>query len=246
MLRYLRELRDDVSAIGRILVPAPGGVQVPLIQLADIEFSRGPDMIKSEDTFLVGYVLFDGREGFAEVDVVEEAYAFLAEKIQTGELDLPAGVSYTFAGTYEHQVRAQKTLRVVLPIALGIIFIILYFQFRTIPRTLLVFSGIATGFSGGFLMLWLYNQGWFLDFALFGVNLQTFSIHPYNLSVAVGWFPRTIHRHRRRVLMMTYLTQRLDNETLRRSKTSVRPSRPPIAARPAMTSATTIWQLCPC
>lgn len=250
-VRYLRELRDDVSAIGRILVPAPGGVQVPLIQLADIEFSRGPDMIKSEDTFLVGYVLFDGREGFAEVDVVEEAYAFLAEKIQTGELDLPAGVSYTFAGTYEHQVRAQKTLRVVLPIALGIIFIILYFQFRTIPRTLLVFSGIATGFSGGFLMLWLYNQGWFLDFALFGVNLRDlFNIHPYNLSVAVwvGFLALFGIATDDGVLMMTYLTQRLDNETL----TSIKDIRKAVIeaahrrARPAlMTSATTILALLP-
>jgi len=59
-------------------------VQVPLIQLADIEFSRGLDMIKSEDTFLVGYVLFDGRKGFAEIDVVEEAYAFLAVLTSTG------------------------------------------------------------------------------------------------------------------------------------------------------------------
>ncbi len=81
--------RDAYLAMVSITLPLwtnsyNAGVQVPLIQLADIEFSRGPDMIKSEDTFLVGYVLFDGRKGFAEIDVVEEAYAFLAVLTSTG------------------------------------------------------------------------------------------------------------------------------------------------------------------
>ena len=251
-IRYLRQLRDDVAALGRILVPAPGGVQIPLIQLADIEFTRGPDMIKSEDTFLVGYVLFDARDGLAEVDVVEQAYAFLNEAIKTGDLDIPPGVSFTFAGTYENQVRAQKTLRVVLPLALGIIFIILYFQFRTIPRTLLVFSGIATAFSGGFLMLWLYNQSWFLDVALFGINFrELFNIHPYNLSVAVwvGFLALFGIATDDGVLMMTYLTQRFDGDETHATIKEVHQAIIEAAhrrARPAlMTSATTILALLP-
>ena len=152
-VRYARELRDDAESLERILVPTPMGQQIPLAQLADIRYVRGPQVIKSEDTFLLGYVLFDMKAGNAEVDVVEDAQAFLQEKIDSGELVLPAGVSYSFAGNYENQLRSQKTLTVVLPLALGIIFLILYFQFKSVIRTSLVFSGIMIAWSGGFIML---------------------------------------------------------------------------------------------
>lgn len=99
---------------------------------------------------------------------------------------LPPGVSYSFAGSYENQIRSQKTLMVVLPLALFIIFIILYFQFRSAVTTSLVFTGIAIAWAGGFIMLWLYAQPWFLDFSVFGTDMQElFQIHPINLSVAV-------------------------------------------------------------
>ncbi len=165
---------------------APDGTQIPLEQLAEIRYVRGPQAIKSEDTFLVGYVLLDKKPGFAEVDVVEDCQRFLKAKIEQGELVLPAGVSYTFAGNYENQLRAQKTLSIVLPLALLLIFLILYFQFNSVPTTTLVFSGILVAWAGGFLMIWLYGQPWFLDFPLFGVNLrQLFGVHPINLSVAI-------------------------------------------------------------
>ncbi|QDV26019.1 efflux RND transporter permease subunit [Aureliella helgolandensis] len=185
-VRYARELRDDAESLERILVPTPMGQQIPLGQLADIRYLRGPQVIKSEDTFLLGYVLFDMKAGNAEVDVVEDAQAFLQEKIASGELVLPAGVSYTFAGNYENQLRSQKTLMVVLPLALGIIFLILYFQFKSVITTSLVFSGIAIAWAGGFIMLWLYGTDWFLDFQVFGTNMRTlFQVHTINLSVAV-------------------------------------------------------------
>lgn len=185
-VRYARELRDDAESLERILVPTPMGQQIPLGQLADIRYLRGPQVIKSEDTFLLGYVLFDMQAGNAEVDVVEDAQAFLQEKIASGELVLPAGVSYTFAGNYENQLRSQKTLMVVLPLALGIIFLILYFQFKSVITTSLVFSGIAIAWAGGFIMLWLYGTDWFLDFEVFGTNMRTlFQVHTINLSVAV-------------------------------------------------------------
>ena len=185
-VRYARELRDDAESLGRILVPTPTGQQIPLGQLADIRYLRGPQVIKSEDTFLLGYVLFDMNAGGAEVDVVEDAQAFLLAKIDSGELVLPAGVSYSFAGNYENQLRSQKTLMVVLPLALGIIFLILYFQFKSVITTSLVFSGILIAWSGGFIMLWLYGTDWFLDFDVFGTNMRTlFQVHAINISVAV-------------------------------------------------------------
>jgi len=185
-IRYQRELRNSIESLGQILIPASSGVQIPLRELAEIKFRRGPMVIKAEDTFLVGYVIFDKKTGFAEVDVVKAAGNYLDEKILTGEFEIPSGVSYTFTGSYENQVRSEKKLVVVLPLALVIIFLILYFQFKTISSTLLVFSGIFVAWSGGFLMLWLYGQDWFLNFTLLGVDFRDlFQIRQYNLSVAV-------------------------------------------------------------
>lgn len=185
-VRYMRELRNEIESLKKILAPAKDGSQIPLEQVADIRYVRGPQVIKSEDTFLLGYVLFDMQSGKAEVDVVEECQRYLQEKIDSGEFVLPPGVSYTFAGNYENQVRSQKTLMVVLPVALFIIFLILYLQFRSAITTSLVFSGIAIAWAGGFIMLWLYGQPWFLDFSVFGVEVQSlFQIHPINLSVAI-------------------------------------------------------------
>lgn len=185
-VRYARELRDDAESLERILVPTPMGQQIPLAQLAEVNYVRGPQVIKSEDTFLLGYVLFDMKPGNAEVDVVEDAQAFLQSRIDSGELVLPAGVSYSFAGNYENQVRSQKKLMVVLPLALGIIFLLLYFQFKSVITTSLVFSGILIAWSGGFIMLWLYGTDWFLKFELFGTNMrELFQVHTINLSVAV-------------------------------------------------------------
>ncbi len=139
-VRYLRELRDSIEDLGKILVPAPDGSQIPITQLAEITYVRGPQLIKSEDTFLIGYVLFDKKPEYAEVNVVEMAQNYLNQKITSGEFQLPAGVNYTFAGTYENQIRSQKKLAVVLPLALFLILLILYFQFKSVPTTLLVFS----------------------------------------------------------------------------------------------------------
>ncbi|MFH1370474.1 MAG: efflux RND transporter permease subunit, partial [Planctomycetota bacterium] len=134
-VRYMRELRDQIETIGKILVPTMGEAQIPLIQLATIRYVPGPQMIKSEDTFLTSYVLLDKKPGYAEVDVVEQCQKFLKDKIASGELVIPAGVSYTFAGTYESQMRAQKTLMIVVPLALFAIFLILYLQFRSVTTT---------------------------------------------------------------------------------------------------------------
>jgi len=209
-IRYMRELRDSFETLGKILVPARDGSQIPLVQLTDINYVRGPQAIKSEDTFLIGYVLFDMKPGYAEVNVVADAKRFLEEKQAAGEFVMPEGVTYTFAGTYENQVRAQKTLMIVIPLALFIIFLILYFQFKSVPTTLLVFSGIIVAWAGGFLMIWFYSQNWFLDFTVFGVNMrEMFQVHPINLSVAiwVGFLALFGIASDDGVVMCTYLEQ---------------------------------------
>ncbi|MGD9928992.1 MAG: efflux RND transporter permease subunit [Mangrovibacterium sp.] len=185
-VRYAREWRDDPSAIETMQVPVPTGSYIPLGQLADITYRPGPEMIRGENSFLVGYVLLDKKQGFAEVTVVEDAQRYLKEKIDSGELVVPAGVRYIFSGSYENQIRAEKRLAVVVPLCLIVIFLILYFQFRSVSTTFFVFSGIALAFSGGFMMLWLYGQDWFLNFSVFGTHMrELFQMGTYNLSVAV-------------------------------------------------------------
>ncbi|MDP2058383.1 MAG: efflux RND transporter permease subunit, partial [Flavobacteriaceae bacterium] len=185
-VRYPRELRDNPESIKNILIPTPTGVQIPLGDLVNVAYVRGPQMIKSEETFLVGYVLFDKKEDRAEVDVVEEAQRFINQKIQSGELKVPAGISYKFSGSYENQIRATKRLTIVIPISLMLIFLLLYFQFKTVTASAIHFSGVFVAFAGGFLMIWLYGQGWFMNFDIAGINMRDlFQMHTINLSVAV-------------------------------------------------------------
>jgi Cu(I)/Ag(I) efflux system membrane protein CusA/SilA len=255
-VRYLRELRDDIESLGKILVPAVDGSQIPLIQLTNLKnldevYRAGPQAIKSEDTFLIGYVLFDKKEGFAEVDVVEECQQFLDEKIATGVLRIPPGISFTFAGTYENQIRAQKTLTLVIPLALFIIFMILYFQFKSITTSMLVFSGIIVAWAGGFLMIWLYGQGWFFNFDFLGINLrQMFQMHPINLSVAiwVGFLALFGIASDDGVVMCTYIEQSFKKrtpETLEEIREAVLKAGTRRVRPCLMTTATTILALIP-
>jgi Cu(I)/Ag(I) efflux system membrane protein CusA/SilA len=185
-LRYAREFRDNPDDLKKILIPTMDGSQIPLGDLVTFHYVRGPQLIKSENTFLVGYVIFDKQDGYAEVDVVEKAQDYLSEKIESGEFIVPAGVNYVFTGNYENQIRATKRLMIVIPISLIVIFLILYFQFRSVVSTSLIFTGIIVALSGGFIMLWLYGQPWFMDATLGGIHLQNlFQIKTINLSVAV-------------------------------------------------------------
>ena len=250
-VRYPRELRSHPEDLKNVLITASGGVQVPLSELAEITYERGPQNIKSEDTFLVGYVLFDKLVEYAEVDVVEAARELIREKINVGELVVPQGITYSFAGTYENQLRAEKTLSLVVPLSLLVIFLILYFQFRSVPTTIMVFSGIAVAFAGGFIMIWLYGQEWFLNFSFLGENMRDlFQMHPINLSVAVwvGFIALFGIATDDGVVMATYLTQTFGKnkpqsiDTIRASviEAGTRRIRPCL-----MTTATTLLALLP-
>jgi len=185
-MRYAREFRDNPEDLKKILIPTPSGNQIPLGDLVTVNYVRGPQMIKSENTFLVAYVIFDKMQGYAEVDVVENAQDYLNGLLDAGDFELSAGVSYVFTGNYENQIRATKRLMIVVPISLILIFLILYFQFRSVVSTSLIFTGIIVAISGGFIMLWLYGQTWFMNGNLAGMNMRDlFQVHNINLSVAV-------------------------------------------------------------
>jgi len=250
-VRYPRELRDNPTDLKNIYVPVAKGSSIPLGELVTIKYEQGAQVIKSEDTFLIGYVLFDKLDGYAEVGVVENAQALIQSKIDSGELIVPKGINYQFTGTYENQIRAEKTLAVVVPLALFIIFLILYFQFRSVATSLMVFTGIAVAFAGGFIMIWLYGQDWFLNINFFGENLRDlFQMHTINLSVAVwvGFIALFGIATDDGVVMATYLTQTFDrNKPI--SKQDIRTSVIEAGTkriRPClMTTATTILALLP-
>ena len=185
-LRYARELRDNPDALANILIPTSTGTQVHLSELAELQYVKGAQMITSENTFLVGYVIFDKEGSKAEVDVVNEAKKTLDEKVKSGQIVLPKGVTYQFAGNYEQEARATSRLLVVIPISLLVILLVLYFHFRSVTASFIHFSGVFVAFAGGFILIWLYGQDWFLNFNVAGENLRDlFQMHTINLSVAV-------------------------------------------------------------
>ncbi|HAF29966.1 MAG TPA: cation transporter, partial [Bacteroidales bacterium] len=250
-LRYAREYRDNPEDLKKILIPTPTGIQIPLGELVTIHYTRGPQLIKSENTFLVGYVIFDKKEGFAEVNVVENAQAYLKAKIDQGEFNVPAGVSYVFTGNYENQIRATKRLLIVVPISLLIIFLILYFQFRSVISTSLIFTGIIVALSGGFIMLWLYGQPWFMNGSLAGIELRTlFQVQTINLSVAVwvGFIALFGVATDDGVLISTYIMQlqeKLKPKTIKEVRALVLEAGSKRVRPAVMTTATTVIALLP-
>ena len=250
-VRYARELRDDPDVLSQVLIPAMDGTQIPLGQVADIQFTRGATMINSENTFLVGYITFDKAGTLAEVEVVNEVKRVLYEQVKSGKIVLPKGVSYAFTGTYEQQEHAAKRLQIVIPVALMIILLILYFQFRSVTASLIHFSGVFVAFAGGFILMWLYGQPWFMDFTVCDVNMRTlFGMGTINLSVAVwvGFIALFGIATDDGVLMGTYIHQTflarnpqtkhdIIEAVVEAGKKRVRPA--------AMTTATTLIALLP-
>ncbi|MCD8349342.1 MAG: efflux RND transporter permease subunit [Planctomycetaceae bacterium] len=213
-VRYPRELRDSPEALARVLVPTAHG-HVPLGELAEIRLTAGPEMIAAEDTFLVGYVVFGARAGYGEVEVVESAARHLDEARITGAWTPPEGITWSFSGSYENQVRSEKKLAVILPAALLSIFLLVYLQFRSVRTSLIVFSGIPLALAGGMLLLWLYGQPWFLDLNLLGIEWrELFQIRQYHLSVAVwvGFLALFGIATDDGVVMGTYLDQVFERE----------------------------------
>jgi Cu(I)/Ag(I) efflux system membrane protein CusA/SilA len=158
-LRYSRELRDNLGALRRVLVSTPTGAQVPLSQLAELQIRKGPPSIKSENARTNAWIYVD-LEGVDVGTWVERARATLER-----ELELPAGYSITWSGQYEYMERAAKRLQIVVPITIGIIFLLLYLNFRRLSDALIVMLTLPFGLVGGVWLLWALD---------------------YDLSVAVG------------------------------------------------------------
>jgi Cu(I)/Ag(I) efflux system membrane protein CusA/SilA len=154
LVRYPRELRDDPEQVANILVATPSGAQVALGQLAHVAITRGSTLIKSEDSYLNNIVYVDVHDR----DVggyVSEAKALLDRK-----LVLPAGYRLEWSGQFEAMQRAGKTLRIVVPVTLLLIFGLLYFNFRSVMESAIVMLSLPFALVGGVWLMWLlgYNM----------------------------------------------------------------------------------------
>jgi Cu/Ag efflux pump CusA len=172
-VRYAREFRDEPQALlGRILVPTPGGAQVPLSQVARVRFAQGPPMIRSEDGQLVGFVFVDvGDRPLA--DYVDEARRVVARDVR-----LPRGVRIEWAGQFTYFERARQRLKLVVPVTLLLIVALLYLNTRSLAETGIVLLAVPFSLIGAFWLLYLlgYNMSvavWVGLIALAGVDAET-------------------------------------------------------------------------
>ena len=249
-VRFPRQWRDSPEDIRRIPIPLRNGQYISLGNIAEVVYRQGPQAIKSEDGFLVGYVLFDKKEGYSEIQAVEQARQHIAQKIENGDLTVPPGITFRFAGNYQQQQRAKKRLMLIIPLTLLLIYLLLYLHFRSVIVAMIIFSGVAVAFSGGFILMWLYGQPWFMNFEVFGASLRDiFSMETVYLSVAVwvGFLALFGIATDDGVLMATYIRdairrgdaahQSLEQIVLKAGKKRIRPA--------VMTTVTTLVALLP-
>ncbi|RJQ48512.1 MAG: efflux RND transporter permease subunit [Gammaproteobacteria bacterium] len=158
-LRYPQQVRDSVEQLRQLPIVTPAGAHIPLGQVARIEIADGPDMIKSENARLSGwvYAYIEGRD--------LGSYVQDAKRALQDELKLPPGYTLTWAGQYQYLERARERLQYVIPVTLAIILLLLYLSFRNFTQACMVLGAVPLALIGGFWILYLLG---------------------YNLSVAVG------------------------------------------------------------
>jgi Cu(I)/Ag(I) efflux system membrane protein CusA/SilA len=171
-IRYMRDFRADLDALGRVLVAAGGDRQIPLSQLATIKLASGPSMIRNENGLLTGYVYVD-ITGVDQGDYTREADKALRESVR-----LPPGHSLAWSGQHEVMQRVKKRLGVVLPVTLGLIILLLYLNTRSIAKTSIVLLAVPFSAVGAFWLLYAlgYNMSigvWVGLIALLGVDAET-------------------------------------------------------------------------
>jgi Cu(I)/Ag(I) efflux system membrane protein CusA/SilA len=181
LVRYARDYRDNVEALERVLVPTPSGEQIPIAQVADIEFQTGPPSIRSEDGQLVGFVFVDVKSEVGIADYVEQAKQVVGDQV-----DVPDGYRLAWAGQFQYFERAKAKLQLLVPITLFLIFSMLFMHRGSLVETLLVMLSVPISLSGA---VWLM---WWLGFKL-SVAVWVGMIAVAGLAVELG------------LLMMVYL-----------------------------------------
>ena len=171
-IRYAPAFRDDLDKLRRVVIATPSNAQVPLGELAKISFSKGPTMIRDEDAALTGYVYLDlNTRDYGSF--VDKANKLLREK-----LTLPPGYSFKWSGEYEFELRAKERLKIIVPVAFFVIFLLLYMVFHSLAEALVLIFPTVYAMTGGLLLQWYlgYNFSvavWVGYIALFGIAVET-------------------------------------------------------------------------
>ncbi|HMU62803.1 MAG TPA: CusA/CzcA family heavy metal efflux RND transporter, partial [Gemmatimonadales bacterium] len=171
-VRYPRELRDDVQKLREVILPTMSGAQIPLGQVASVTVLQGPMAVKTENAFPVTTIYVDINES----DV--GGYVRHAQQVVAARLTLPPGYTLFWSGQYEFMERVGQKMRLVIPVTLGIIFLLLYLNFRGVTESLIVMLSVPFALVGGVWFLWIagYNTSvavWVGFIALAGVAAET-------------------------------------------------------------------------
>ncbi len=172
-VRYMRELRDNVEALKRVLVDTPYGANIPLEQLTRIHRVPGPAKVASENTMLYIRIFVDvDTEVTGIVDFVRMAREAIHENIK-----FPPGYFITWSGQYEYELQSRKQLMIVVPMCLAIIFMLLYIKFKSFPGALVLFLALPFAFVGGIWLQYLAGYRfstavWVGYIALFGICVE--------------------------------------------------------------------------
>jgi len=171
-VRYQHDFRDTSLAISKALIPTPSGEQIPINEVANVYYSRGPAMIRDEDGSLTGYVYLNLKTndygGFVN----------RANKLIRQKLTLPAGYTWRWAGEYEFELRAKQRLRIILPVVFVVIFLLLYLVFKSAAEAAMLIFPTVYAMSGGLLLQSILGFNfsvavWVGYIALFGIAVET-------------------------------------------------------------------------
>jgi Cu(I)/Ag(I) efflux system membrane protein CusA/SilA len=171
-VRYMRDFRSDLAALGRVLVAAGEGRQIPLSEVAAIKPASGPGMIRDENGLLTGYVYVD------VADSDPGTYVRAAQEVVREQVQLPPGFAITWSGQYEAMERVDKRLLLVLPATGFMIVLLLYLNTRSVVKTFIVLLAVPFSAIGAVWFLYLlgYNMSvavWIGMIALLGVDAET-------------------------------------------------------------------------
>ena len=157
LMRYGSEAKESPESLAQLPIRTPSGAYVALDEVVEITYKAGPQMVRSEDSWPVTYVLFEAEKGFSAPEVVASAEQLLQTWASEGKLPLPTGINYSFDGTYKDTLRAEQRFLWIIPLAFLLICVLLYVQFRKLWLVALVFGGLLLSFAGSFLCLWMYQ-----------------------------------------------------------------------------------------
>jgi Cu(I)/Ag(I) efflux system membrane protein CusA/SilA len=171
-VRYLRDYRSNPAALGAVLLATPAGAQVPLSEVASITLAPGPTMIRDEDGELTGYVYVD----LSTSDY--GGYVHQAQRLLDQRLKMPPGYSFKWSGEYEFELRARRSLTLILPVVFVAIFMLLYMLFGSVAETLVLLFPCVYALTGGLLLQWILGYDFSVAVAvgyidLFGIAVET-------------------------------------------------------------------------